>query len=41
MLKCMICNEEFDPENKKDSFFDDICEQCEETRDELTNGKEE
>lgn len=40
-MKCIICNREFDSENKKNGIVDAFCELCEEIREELTNGKGE
>ena len=40
-MKCMICNREFDLAPENGTHTDDICDQCEETRAELTDGKEE
>jgi len=38
-MKCIICNREFEPmQDVKDDTVD-ICDNCAETRDELTNGK--
>lgn len=39
MKKCIICGREYDPETEEGLVVDDICEDCEESRDELTNGK--
>ncbi len=41
IMKCIICGREFDPETENGTIVDEICDQCEETRDELTNGREE
>lgn len=40
-MKCIICDREFNPETGNGMIMDDICDQCEEARVELTNGKEE
>lgn len=37
-MKCLICGKEFVPKNKGAVA---ICDECSETREELTNGKEE
>ena len=39
MLKCIICGREFDPVTENGKVDDDICGQCEEAREELTNNK--
>ena len=39
-MKCLICGAEFDPEDGF-SLDADICGDCLETMDELTNGKED
>lgn len=36
---CIICGREFDSEIENGLIDDDICDQCEESRDELSNGK--
>lgn len=41
MIKCIICNREFDSKLENGIIIDDICDQCEEARDELTDGKGE
>lgn len=38
-MKCIVCGRDFDPDTENGQIMDDICDQCEETRDELTNGK--
>ena len=38
-MKCIVCGLEFDPVTENGLVDDKICEQCEESRDELTNGK--
>jgi len=38
-MKCLICGEELTAENNKNN--DGICDACEETRQELSNGKGE
>ncbi|MFA6837201.1 MAG: hypothetical protein WCR04_12470 [Fibrobacteraceae bacterium] len=40
-MKCIICGREFDPETENGPIKDEICNRCEEARDELTNGKGE
>lgn len=42
MLKCIICDRDFDPKIENGEIvIDDICDQCEEARNELTDGKGE
>jgi hypothetical protein len=41
MLKCIICDRDFDPKIENGIVIDDICDQCEEARNELTDGKGE
>lgn len=40
-IKCIICGCEFDPVTENGKVMDEICGQCEDARDELSNGKEE
>lgn len=39
-MKCLVCGSEFEA-NESELEFEDICDQCAETRSELTNGKGE
>ena len=39
-MKCLICGSEFEPKNQ-DSTLNDICDDCAETREEVSNGKGE
>ena len=41
IMKCIICGREFDPLTENGPIKDNICDKCEEARDELTDGKEE
>ena len=38
---CIVCGREFDSDTENGVVMDDICDQCEEAREELSNGKEE
>lgn len=38
-MKCIICKREFDSDDTKTTIVDAFCEQCEESRKELTDGK--
>lgn len=41
VMKCIICDREFEPTEELETMFNAICDDCAETRAELTNGKGE
>lgn len=40
-MKCVICGIEFEPSKDTKQFANVFCDDCAETRDEVTNGKED
>ena len=41
MKKCIVCGRMYDEKTEEGVVVDDICDKCEESREELTNGKGE